>query len=145
MSAGCHQHHRQRMRDRYLKDESFEGFADHEILEMLLGAVIPRKDTNEYAHLLIEKFGNWKNLLNASVDELMKVEGIGQVAAVEMKVMQEVMRRYVRDALEPAKKLDAVSEILKFLYPKFLGLTKECIYMLMLDNRFHMMDFRLVE
>lgn len=145
MSAGCHHHHRQRMRDRYLQAESFDSFADHEILEMMLGTVISRKNTNECAHLLIERFGNWKNVLNASVEELMQVDGIGEVAAVEIKVIHEVMRRYMKDTLITYKKYDLVSEIVKFLYPKFLGQTRECIYMLMLDNRLRMIDFRLVQ
>ena len=133
------------MRDRYLQAESFDSFADHEVLEMMLGTVISRKNTNECAHQLIERFGNWKNVLNASIEELMQVEGIGEVAAVEIKVIHEVMRRYMKDTLITYKNYDTVSEIVKFLYPKFLGQTRECIYMLMLDNRLRMIDFRLVQ
>lgn len=40
-----HGGHRDRMRSRYLQ-EGPDGFADHELLEMLLYGCIPRGDTN---------------------------------------------------------------------------------------------------
>ena len=71
-----HENHRERMRERYLKS-GFDSFATHEILEMALYYAIPRGDTNEIAHQLMERFGSLKRMFEASVDELQEVPGVG--------------------------------------------------------------------
>jgi len=52
-----HDGHRQRLKNRFL-EEGLDGFEDHQILELLLFFSIPRKDTNESAHTLLEKYGS---------------------------------------------------------------------------------------
>ena len=49
--TNVHEGHRQRIRERFLK-EGLENFHDHNILELLLFHSIPVKDTNEEAHPL---------------------------------------------------------------------------------------------
>ena len=51
-----HAGHRQRMKEMFLKN-GFEGFSEHQILEMVLFYSCPRIDTNEIAHNLIDRFG----------------------------------------------------------------------------------------
>ena len=50
-----HAGHRERMRERFLTT-GFEGFEQHQILEMLLYYTCPRIDTNVLAHTLINRF-----------------------------------------------------------------------------------------
>ena len=57
-----HDKHRERLRDRYL-NEGIDGLRDHEVLELILFYAIPRKDTNELAHKLLNKFGNLSGVL----------------------------------------------------------------------------------
>lgn len=144
MSSARHSGHRERMRERYLIEESFSSFADHEVLEMYLGKAIPRKNTNGIAHALLEHFGSLRNVMEASVEDLKKVDGIGEKAAIDIKLSMELTSRYTRDVLSPTKKMETVSEVLKFLYPKFLGQKNECVYLLMLDNRLRLLDARLI-
>jgi DNA repair protein RadC len=73
-----HAGHRQRMRDKFLKEGSFDSFAPHQILEMMLYYSSPRIDTNELAHALIDKFGSIKDVIDAPYDALTSVDGIGQ-------------------------------------------------------------------
>ena len=54
--SNIHEGHRDRMRSRFLQ-EGADGMATHEILEMLLYGTIPRGDTNEIAHHLLDDFG----------------------------------------------------------------------------------------
>ena len=62
-----HTGHRQRIKKRYF-DNRGEGFNDHELLELLLFYAIPRKNTNEIAHELMERFGSISAISSASVD-----------------------------------------------------------------------------
>jgi len=75
-----HANHRSRMRERF-SVRGFDGYHPHEVLEQLLFEAIPRVNTNETAHLLLNEFGSLENVLRASAKDLKKVHGIGEVAA----------------------------------------------------------------
>ncbi|MBO5714098.1 MAG: RadC family protein [Clostridia bacterium] len=74
-----HVGHRERMLERFAKYP--DSLNDHEILEIILYNLVPRKDTNPLAHKLIRAFGNLKNVFSASVSELMTIEGVGKKIA----------------------------------------------------------------
>ena len=75
-----HAGHRERMRTRY-KRSGFDDFQPHEVLEFMLFRTIPRANTNPIAHNLINHFGSFYNVLCATYDELLEVEGIGPKSA----------------------------------------------------------------
>lgn len=81
MEQHSHSGHRKRMRERLSKSGSLDGFADHEIIEMLLFYVFPRVNTNDLAHELIDRFGSVKGVLSASREELMQVKDVGENCA----------------------------------------------------------------
>ena len=87
--------HRARLRKRMMK-EGLDGFQDHEVLEFLLFQSVPRKDTNKLAHVLLNKFGSFAAVLNASPDQLMMVDGISEVTACNLAMLKEVFVRYHR-------------------------------------------------
>ena len=92
MSENVHKNHRERMRQRAVKD-GFSSFADHELLEYLLYHAIPRVDTNPTAHALLEEFGSLQAIMDASGDELCRVKGIGAGSALIFDLIIEFMRR----------------------------------------------------
>lgn len=90
--AGEHVGHRQRMRERFIT-QGLAGFADHEVLELMLFYAIPQRNVNPLAHQLIDHFGSLHGVLDASVEELMQVDGIGQNAAVLLTLFSHAARR----------------------------------------------------
>ena len=68
-----HAGHRQRVKERFLNN-GLDDFREHEVLEFLLFYCIPRKNTNEIAHRLIQHFGSLKNVMKASVKDLAQIE-----------------------------------------------------------------------
>ena len=90
-----HENHRQRMIERCRKT-GFDSFADHEILEMLLYYSKSRGDTNETAHLLLERFGRIDNIFEAVPDELMEIDGVGLHSSILLQLIRESARRYTR-------------------------------------------------
>lgn len=91
---GVHDGHRARMRDRIRKG-GIGSFQQHEILEYLLFSFVPRKDTNEIAHALIDRFSSLSGVLNASEEDLAKVSGMTQNAALFLATLPDVFRAYV--------------------------------------------------
>ena len=76
----AHTGHRGRMRQR-VQLIGFEGLEPHEVIEFLLYYVIPRRDVNELAHRLIDRFGSVRGVLCAGIPELKSVHGVGERTA----------------------------------------------------------------
>jgi len=77
-SSAEHDGHRSRM---YKRLELDGLIAEHELLEIFLFGLIPRKDTNKLAHILIKRFGGIEGVFFADKRELLEIEGIGEVVA----------------------------------------------------------------
>ena len=90
--TGVHDGHRERLRQRY-GALGPDAFADHELLELLLTYAIPRRDTNETAHLLLKRFGSLSGVLAAGLDELQSVSGSGPQAAQLIHLQAALERR----------------------------------------------------
>ena len=66
-SKGLHDGHRDRVRKRFIND-GLEKFYDHQIVELLLFYGIPRKDTNDIAHKLLNRFGSFSAMFDAPLE-----------------------------------------------------------------------------
>ena len=86
-----HDGHRQRMRERFQKT-GLENFDKHEVLEILLYNCIPRANTNELAHRLIDRFKTVGRVLQASQEELMSVKGVGENTAHYLSLLNQTIR-----------------------------------------------------
>ena len=131
-----HGDHRQRIKERYAAT-GFDGFSPHEVLEMLLFYVIPRKDVNPLAHRLINRFGSLSGVLDAPVKEIEAVEGMGPTSAQFLKLFPEIARLYLLDRQASSHKLTNVRKIRDYLQPYFAGLTKERMMLVLLDHGMH--------
>ena len=89
--------HRERLRARFRKS-GFAGFAEHEIIELLLTLAIPRSDVKQQAKALLNRFGSLREILDAPLTELRSVEGIGEVAAISLKVIREAATLYLQES-----------------------------------------------
>lgn len=126
-----HANHRQRVRDSFRKTDPLQ-LPDRSLVEMLLFYSIPRKDTNEIAGALMEKYGSLANILSASYEELMATEGMGESSALLMKILPEISRRYV-DKSAPVVSLAEPDELMKYISDRLKGCDKEIMIMLCLD------------
>lgn len=129
-----HEGHRQHMMDRYLK-EGLINFEDHQVLELLLFYTIHRKDTNEIAHTLLKSFGSLSNVFEADAEELMKIKGIGKNAAVFLKMVFEMSRRYRMDAFRSKPCIKKIDDACNYAAELFLGEQVEKVYLICLDMR----------
>lgn len=137
MEKGMHEGHRDRLKDRFIR-EGLESFEPHNVLELLLFYSDPRKDTNELAHKLIDRFGSLSEVLNASVKELMKVDGVGKHTAVLLSMMPQLFRVYAEDQAEYGG-MATHGQIGEYICSKFTGETVEKVLIVCMDNRFRVL------
>lgn len=138
-----HEGHRKRIREKYCRN-GLEGFADHEVLELLLFYANKRGDTNETAHRLLQRFGSLSAVLEASYEELVQVEDIGDVAATLITMVPALFRRYSADKVSSITEIGSVQQAIDYLKPKFFGLSTERGALIFLDSQNRVKNFMFV-
>lgn len=133
--SGIHDGHRDRMKQQFLKDGLSEHMPPHKLLEMLLFYSIPRKDTNELAHLLIETFGSFSAVLDAPAEELIKIPGITQNTICLLKLIMPAARTYMDDRADGRTNVSGREDAAEYLSKKFIGRTVETVFLLCMDNK----------
>lgn len=131
-NGSVHDGHRNRVRDKFRKT-GFSGMNPHEVLEMLLFYSIPRKDTNEVAHALIDRFGSLSGVLEATEEQLVQVDGVTANSAILIRMILPLYSEYSKDA-NRASRLQTPEACGNFLKEHFAGKQKECVTMLCLDG-----------
>lgn len=133
-SKNIHHNHRARVRETFRK-AGVDGMPDHSLLELLLFYSIPRKDTNEIAHRLIETFGSLNGVFDASYERLAEVEGMGESSALLLSLVPGICRRYVEGMTDKNKiNLSTPEAVGDYLVKKYYGCKTEVFYMLCLDG-----------
>lgn len=131
---GIHDGHREHMRRRFLEN-GLSGFADHEALELLLYYAIPRRDTNPIAHELMDRFGTLSGVLSAPVELLKQVDGVGERAAVLLRLAPLLAQKARLAEAEREIALNTVDSIGAYLLERFSQERNEAVYQLCLDRK----------
>lgn len=139
---GLHDGHRQRCKRRYLVAGA-EGMDDHQLLELLLFFAIPRQDTNETAHRLVRQFGSMQGVLRASADELMTVDGVGENAAVLLRLAGDMALR-ARCSSMPQTVLNSTERTGVYFMELLAGEKKELLYQVCLDGKGKLLSCRCI-
>ena len=136
-----HDGHRQRLRQRFL-EEGLDHFDEIQVLELLLFYCIPRKDTNEIAHALLEQFGSVAQVMEAPVEELRKVGGMGENAATFLALVNAFGRYYQVNRAANMEILSNIDKCGAYLMPKFIGRRNETVFLLCLDAKCKVLNCR---
>ncbi len=138
-----HSGHRERMKEKFLRYGG-EAFGDHELLEILLFFSIPRKNTNDLAHTLIDRFGSLRGVFDATVQNLMSVEGVGLSSALLIKLVSALFFRYNLNGGKPKVKLGSYLAVSNFIKNLFVGESEEKVYLIMLNNSLGLVEYKLL-
>ena len=99
------QGHRERIKEKFLKN-GIDGFAEYEILELLLTYCIPRKDTKPIAKELLNKFKSLDNVFKADLDKLSAIDGLGKNSVAFLKLIGDLPSIIYKDELKNKKLVD---------------------------------------
>ena len=130
--------HRKRLRERFIQN-GLAGFAEHEVIELLLTLAIPRTDVKQPAKALLGRFGSLRGVLDAPLPELRSVDGVGEVAAIALHVIRESATLYLREASEEADVLRDPSRLGDFWRMRIGALRHEVFAVAYLDSAYRLL------
>lgn len=144
-----HEGHRQRMFAKF-DAASPDDLPDHELLEILLFYSIPRANTNETAHELLNRFGTLGRVMSANPLTLTSVDNVGERSAALIKLIHAIMRRCEINKLaeenpRKAKYMKTKDDAARCFISHFAYLTEEHVAMISLDDKYKMIDFRFLD
>jgi DNA repair protein RadC len=129
-----HLGHRKRLRERFLKGGE-KSIPDYELIELLLFGVIPRGDTKPLAKRLLETCGSFSGLLQADIEKLKAIPGVGEVTLVALKAIHEAACRLVREETNTQTTLNSWQSIINYCRARMSHLTIEQFRLLFLDQK----------
>jgi DNA repair protein RadC len=130
--------HRQRLRERFLKS-GLAGFADYEVVELLLTLAIPRSDVKQPAKALIARFGNLRGILDAPIEALRAVLGIGSVTPVALQIIKAAATLYLQQSAEGLDSLADPARLSEFWRMRIGALQNEVFEVAYLDSGYRLL------
>lgn len=131
--SDLHKGHRQRLKQRYLKN-GISSFEEHEILELLLFFAIPRKDTNALAHELLNEFGSLPNVLNANPQYLKLFKNMTANASFLLKLVKDISYKYYVNNELFKEIIDSEEKLCEFLKNQYATLDKETVFLFLVES-----------
>lgn len=126
--------HRDRLRQRF-SDAGGEALPDYELLELVLFRSIPRRDVKPLAKELVRRFGSFAEVLTAPALRLRQVDGLGESAIVDLKIVEAAARRLARGAVAKRPVLSSWSAVLEYCRTTMAFADTEQFRLLFLDKR----------
>ena len=125
--------YRWRLRKRYERC-GLNGFADDELVELLLTLALPRSDVRAPARALIAHFGTLRNILDAPFEELRTVPGIGTGTPAALKLIREAATMYLQQLAERNDPLVSLDSLVSLWRMRIGALTNEVFEVAYLDS-----------
>lgn len=112
-----------------------DGFHDYEVIELLLTLSVLRKDCKPMAKAAMERFKTLQGVMDASVDELAAIDGLGAKSALPIPLIKAVTQRYLASRLQEQVVISDTQTLSDYLYGAMAGLTREVFKVLLLDAK----------
>ncbi len=126
--------HRERLRARFREGGS-DALPDYELLELLLFRAMPRRDVKPYAKALIQRFGSFAQVITAAPERLMEIQGIGEAAITEFKIVEAAAKRLAKGAISQKPVLSSWAKVLDYCRTAMAFAEREEFRILFLDKR----------
>ncbi len=131
--------HRERLRKRLM--DTPEALADYELLELLLGYVLLRRDTKPLAKDLLTKFGSIHGVMTANHEEIVRVNGAGPAVATLWKLLHETGARVAESPLRQRLTLSSPEAVAEMARKRLGPLAHEEIWIAYLDTQNRMLEW----
>ncbi len=134
MDKNLHEGHRKRLTRELLEQDFPDSMPSHKVLEALLFYGIPRKDTNDLAHKLLEKFGSLNGVFEADPNSLFEVKGMTERAVTLIKMILPLNRRIQTEKYKKRYRFNSIDEYGNYISKCFMGYNNEILMISSFDN-----------
>lgn len=131
--------HRERLRERLKRDPL--ALADYEVMELLLGLGIPRRDTKLLAREMLARFHSIRGALDARPDELMQISGFGPGLMSLWRLVHEIMSRYVASPLHEREVLASPRAVAEMARMRLANMAHEESWLALVDAQNRMISW----
>jgi len=125
-----------------------ESLTDTELLAIILRTGTKEKNALELAddilHIKAELQGKLIGLHQLTLTELTKLPGIGEVKAVKILAIGELSKRMAKQSLGNLRRFDSAASIAEYYMETMRHYRTECVMLILLDNRGHLLGERLI-
>jgi len=126
--------HRDRLRQRFI-GAGADALADYELLELILFRVMARRDVKPLAKALLKRFGSFAEVIGAPLERLTEVKGIGEAAAIEIKIVEATARQFAKGAIADRPVLGSWNALIDYCRMAMAFSGTESFRILFLDKR----------
>ena len=138
-----HSGHRSRLRQKAIVS-GVHNLPEHEVLELLLSFIIPRKDVNPLAHLLIKQFGSLKKVFDSEVNDLCKISGISKTTAEKLALLWPIFIYSKQNENRGNFVFKNTEQVLSFVNNLLIDYTTEKFFVLCLNSQNKLINTHLV-
>jgi DNA repair protein RadC len=126
--------HRERLRTRF-REAGTAALADYEMLELILFRAIAQRDVKPLAKELLATFGSFVEVISAPRDRLKEVDGIGDAAITEFKIVEAAAHRFLQGRTKKREVFGSWSAVLDYVKAAQAFGVKEQFRILFLDKK----------
>jgi len=126
--------HRDRLRTRFLQGGA-DALPDYELLELVLFMAIPRRDVKPLAKQLLAQFSNLAGVLNATVPELEKIDGLSENTITALKAIQAAAFRMMKQEIMQKPILNSWQRLMDYCAATMAHEQKENFRILFLNKK----------
>lgn len=141
--AHMHDGHRARLLDT-LYNVGIENVSDVQAMEFILFYIFPRGDVNPLAHRLLHEFGTVANVLDADINSLKEIRGMGERSAKSLKLLGDLFFYYTQNKLSDKIVLSNLNQITDFFEELLRFEPKEKFLIIGLDPNYKLIQKKVV-
>lgn len=134
--------HRKRLRKRF-NEAGLIGLSDYEQLELLLTYAVPRRDLKPIGKKLIKRLKSISGVLDAEMDELEKVDGVGSASSTLIRLVKEFCTKYLEEKMMGQNALATPESVVKFSRLKIGSLRNEALMLVLVNIKNEVIDFEI--
>jgi DNA repair protein RadC len=135
--------HRKRLRERFRKGGE-NALHQYELLELLLTYAIPRRDVKPVAKQCLREFHGLAGVMHASEEELRRVTGIGENAALLIRLVKEMCGEYLAERMQKRDLLASPGAVVDFARLKLAGAPHELFMVIFLNVKNEVLDYEVI-
>ncbi|OEU71015.1 MAG: hypothetical protein BA863_07440 [Desulfovibrio sp. S3730MH75] len=124
--------HRQRLKERLCSNS--QNLADYEVLELMLGQVLPRQDTKPIAKALLTEFDSLSGVFRASDERLKKIKGIGPGVITFFTLLREFWARMSEEPMFTQSALSSPEAVANAAMARIGNLAIEQFWVALVNN-----------